>query len=120
MPRVHTKNLSARLGAQHVGVCDVQVVARDRDIEIVFEGQRDRVIQRQIKLALVHQRVDPRGVGQIWRRHLARRVRANGIGKVRHRLAVVQRRNWLGFGSILRCRRGGRLLRPAGDGQRGE
>src|SRR5580700_4246812 len=37
----HTQNLGARLGTQHVSVGDVQVIARDGDIEIVLERQSD-------------------------------------------------------------------------------
>jgi hypothetical protein len=59
----HAQNGRTRLGPQHVGVGDVQVIARDGDVEIVLQRQRDRVIQRQIKLAVVHELVNPRRVG---------------------------------------------------------
>jgi len=42
---VDAQNLSARFGAQDVGIGDVKVVARDGDIQIVLEGKSDRVVQ---------------------------------------------------------------------------
>src|SRR5271165_6802678 len=36
----HAQDRSSRLGTQHVGVGNVQVVARDGDVEIVLERQR--------------------------------------------------------------------------------
>src|SRR5579872_5262429 len=46
----YTEDLSASLGPQHVRVGDVQVVARDCDIEVILKSQGNRVIQRKIKL----------------------------------------------------------------------
>ncbi len=83
---VDAEDGGAGLGAQHVGVGDVQVVARDGDIEIVFERQRNGVIQRKIELAVVHELVDARSVGQIRRRQMPRRVGPDRIRKMRHRL----------------------------------
>src|SRR5579862_6793218 len=59
---VCTKDLSASFRTQNVGVGNVQVIARDGDVEVVFKCERDGVIQRQIQFAVVHKRVDPRGV----------------------------------------------------------
>ncbi len=61
---VDAENVGARLGAQQIGVGDVQVVAGDVDIEIVLERERDRVIDREIDLAVAHQGIDARRVAR--------------------------------------------------------
>ena len=43
---------------------DGQVVARDGEIEIVFERQRDGVLQRNVELAVANQLIEPRRIGQ--------------------------------------------------------
>ena len=97
---------------KNIGIGDVQVVARDGDVEIVLQRQRNRVIQRQIELALVHQRIDACGVRQIRRGQVPRRVRSDRIGKMRHRLGIIQDRQRPRLRRILRRGRGGRLLGP--------
>ena len=89
---MNAQDRSASLRAQHVGVGDVQVVARDGDIEIVFERERNGVIERQIEFAVVHELVDSGGIGEIRRRQAPGNVRSNRIGEVRHRMGVIQDR----------------------------
>ena len=69
---VDAESAGAGLGAPDVRIGDVQVVAGDRDVEIVFERQRDRVVHRNIKFAIMHELVDARRIGQVRRRYMAR------------------------------------------------
>ena len=52
---IDAENLSTSLGAQHIGIGNIQVVARDGDVEIILQSQSDGIIQRKIELAVVHQ-----------------------------------------------------------------
>src|SRR5205807_7069724 len=61
---IDAQNVGSRPGAEHVGLGDVQVIARDVKIEIVFESEGDGVIDRKIYLSLSHERVDTRRVAQ--------------------------------------------------------
>ena len=70
-PGIHAQNVIARLGAQNVCVCDVQVVTRQHEIEIVFQRQRNRVIHRQHDFAVMHQLLNTVGVVQIRWRHIS-------------------------------------------------
>jgi len=45
--RIYSEGRSAGLGAQHVSIGDVQVVARDGDIEIVFKREGNGIVQRR-------------------------------------------------------------------------
>ncbi len=85
---VHTENAGAGFGAPDVGIGDVQVVAGDRDVEVVFERQRDRVVHRDVKFAIVHELVDARRVGQVRRRYVARSVGTNRVREMRPRLRI--------------------------------
>ena len=114
---IHAEGLGAGLGAQDIGVGDVQVVARDGDVKIVLERQRDGIVERQVELAVAHQGIDARGVGQVRRRQVPRRVRPDRVGKMRYRLGIIQDRKGTRFRRVLRDRRGGRFLAPAGDRQ---
>ena len=89
--RAHRSSQDGRPGSrpQHVGIGNVQRVAGDRHVEIVLESERDGVIQREIQLAIAHQGIDARRVSQAWFRQMPRRVRADWIGKMRHRLGIV-------------------------------
>src|SRR6202451_4199442 len=107
---VNAENAGASPGPQHVGVGNVQVIARNGDVEIVFQSQRDCIVQREIKLAVVHESVDTRAISQVWRCKMPWPVRANGIGKMRNGLGVVQHRNRCGLRRILRNRTRGWLL----------
>ena len=50
---------AARLRAQNVHLRDGQVVARDDQVEIVLESEIDGVVQREVELAVAHQRIEP-------------------------------------------------------------
>ncbi len=70
-----------RLGAQHVHLRNGQVIARNHQIEIVFKRQIDGVVQRQIELAVAHQRIEARGVGQAGRRHGLAAIGVEGVAR---------------------------------------
>ena len=119
----HAEDLSARPGTQHVGVSNVEVVARDCDIQVIFECQSDRVIERQIELAIVHELVDAGRVREIGLSHVSGEIGANGIGKMRHGFGIIHHRHGPRFRRILRGGSGGscgRLLAPARQGQHRE
>ena len=69
---VHSPEISARLGAQNVGVGNGDVVAGDRQIQIVLEREIDRIFQRQIELSVTNQLVE---TGRIRQLRLGNRVR---------------------------------------------
>ncbi len=117
---INAESRGAGFRAQDIGVSDVQVVARDGDIQVVLQRERDGVIERQVELAVPHQGIDARGVGQVRRRQMPRRIRSDRVGKMRYRLRIVQDRERLCFRRILRDGRGGRFLGPACDSQRCE
>jgi len=54
------RELPPSFGAPDVGVGNVQVIARNGDVEIVFERQRHCIIHRNVELAVVHELVDAR------------------------------------------------------------
>ncbi len=64
---VYAENGGAGFGAPEVGVGDVEVIAGDGDVEVIFEGERDRVVHGNVELAVVHELVDARRVGQVGR-----------------------------------------------------
>ncbi len=117
MPAVYTQRcLRSSLGTQDVRVGDVQVIARDGDVQIVLQREIDGVIQRQIEFALVHELINARGIRKVWGRQVPRSVRPNRVGKMRHRLGVVQdgqRPGAAGSGAE------DRVLGEASHGQRG-
>ena len=49
----------------HRGVGDLRPVALDRDVEIVLERQRDRVLQREVQVAAAQQRFEAAGIRQV-------------------------------------------------------
>src|SRR5664279_575574 len=51
---------ATRLGTEDVGVGDRQVVASDGDIKIVLDRQRDCVVERNVKLPVADELVEPR------------------------------------------------------------
>ena len=117
--------LGATLSGGNNGMGDFQIVAGDGDIEVVLERKGDGIVQRQVELAVVHQLVDARGIRQVRRSQVSRRVRANWIRKVRHRFGIIQYRNRPRLRRVLRngrcgrCGRGG-ILAPTSDSQRSE
>ncbi len=86
---VHTQDAGARLGAQVVSVCDVEVVARDFDIEIVLECECDRIIDGEINLAIADQRVHARRICEIRHGQFPRLVGLEKVGKGAARFGVV-------------------------------
>src|SRR3984957_10047668 len=112
---IDPENVSAGFGAQHIGVGNVQIVAGDGDVEIIFQRQSDGVIERKINLAIVHQGINARCVGEIRGNHMPWRVRPNRIRKMRYRLRIVQNRQRPCLRRILRTWRRRRFLRPEGD-----
>ncbi len=99
--------------AQHVGIGDIQVVARDGDVEVILQRKRNSVVQRKIQLAIVHELVDARACWPDSVGHMPRFVRRNRVGKMRYRLGIIQHRKRPCFRSILRDGRGGRFLAQA-------
>ena len=57
--RIHSAKEAAGLGAQDVGIGDGQVVARNRQVEIVLQRQSDGILQRNVKLAIAHELLQP-------------------------------------------------------------
>ena len=97
--------------AKNVRVSDVQVVARDRDVKIVFQCQRYSVVHGKINLAVAHDLIYPSGVHQIRWRNLAAFVGRKHIGKRPIRFGVVRDRE------ILRSRRRRRRQRKISLGR---
>ena len=58
-------------GSRIVGLCNGKVVAKVRKIEIIFDGQRNCVPQRDIKLSIADERIKPGRVVQVERRRIA-------------------------------------------------
>ena len=109
---INTENGRTRFGAPDVGIGYVQVVASDRDIEVIFERQRDRVVHRDIEFAIVQKLVDARCVGQVRRRYVARSVGREQVGEGRPGFRVllhIKRLRLRGHGllslHLRRCRR---------------
>src|SRR5260370_37529076 len=111
------QNTGPSSGAQDVGVGDIQVEARDGDIEVVFEREGDGVVERKIEFAIMHELVNTRSIRQIWRRQMPGRIRSDWIREMRDRLGIIQHRERTRFRSVLRSGRDGWLLCPACDGQ---
>jgi hypothetical protein len=109
-------------GPQDVRVGDVEVVARNTDIQVIFEGERNRVIHGQIDLSILHQLIDARGIGKIRGRDVLRGVRSDEIGKMRARFRVVLQHKLLRLRRLGRCCLGGGrgglgILGPTAHGQ---
>ncbi len=85
----HTAHGSAGLGAQDVGVGDGQVIARDGQVEVVFQRHRDGVVQRKHQLAVVHGLIEAVGVACPRLLHHAGRVRGEQVQHVGPRLGIV-------------------------------
>ena len=71
---VDAENGSACFGAPDVSIGNIQVVAGDGDIEIVFERERDGVIHGDVELAVVHELVNARRVREVGRLDVRRGV----------------------------------------------
>jgi hypothetical protein len=118
--RIHAESRGTGARAQDVGVGNVQVVAGDGDVKIVLQRERDRIIERQVELAVAHEGIDTGRVGQVGRRQVPRGVRRDRVGKMRDRLGVIQHRKRPGLRRVLRDRRCGRVLGPTCHGQGSE
>ena len=124
-PGVYAENVRPRLGTQQVSFGDVQVVAREFEIEIVFQSQRDRIVDRQIDLAVAHKGINSRRVGEI---RLGQFLRTVGPQHIRKRglwLRIVLEMNVLksrGLCRRSRLRRRSRnaLLRLGQGGDHGD
>src|SRR6202790_4265009 len=110
---VYAQNGGAGFGSPDVGIGNIQVVTGDRDIEVVFERQGDRVVHRDINFAVVQELVDARRVGHVRRRYAARRVGRQQVGEGRRRFRVLL------HVKRLRLRRHGLLGRHRGRGRAG-
>src|SRR5205807_4173853 len=115
-----TQNRSASTRAQDVGVSNIQRIAGDGDVEIVLERKRNGVIQREIELAIMHERIDARRVRQVRRSQMSRPVWRDRIGKMRGWLRIVQDRDGARFRRRLWRGTGGRFLCPTCDGESSE
>src|SRR5208283_1729605 len=121
-PGVDAENGCAGLGPQQVGLGDVQVIARDVNIEIVLQGERDRVVDGEIKFAVPHQRVDARRVAQVRLRQFRRQIRLQHARKRRAWNGVVlqvdelrlRRLRRQGRGCLLRAKRGRKHQKQCG------
>jgi len=54
---------SAGLGFENRGVRDPRIISLDADVQTVFEGEFDRVLQAYLKLAIVDELLEPRRIG---------------------------------------------------------
>ena len=66
------------IGLQQIGLGDHRVVSLDRDVQVVFERQRDRILKRQVQVSGAQKLLQPVRVRHVDRRHLLRPVRAPG------------------------------------------
>src|SRR4029077_12651857 len=64
---------AASTGFENAGVGDPRIVALDGNVHVVLEGQFDSVLKAEIKLAVMDQLVNSRGV------HEVRRLDGDGL-----------------------------------------
>ena len=88
-PRGHTAHRSSGFSAEEVSICDREVVAGNREVEVVLEGESNGVVQREHQLAVVQQVIDPRTIGKRRRWNLTMQIWRNQKWKVRGWLGVV-------------------------------
>ena len=113
--RSDTVDVTRGLGAEQIGVGQIETVALDFDVDIVFERQSDGVLQRQVQVPGAHQPVQAAGIGVIDRRDVAPLVR---LRKPRIPVRCGRRLQSRGEGSragyeILLCRRRPGRAQPA-------
>src|SRR5581483_10731769 len=80
---------AAGLGAKDIGIGHGDVVACDREVEVVLQRQSDGVTHRQVHLAVANGLVDAGAIREVWRRNITRRVRVDDVEQVRLRRSVV-------------------------------
>src|ERR1017187_3130972 len=83
--RVNAAERSACLGSLNVGVGDGQVISSDRQVEIVLQRQGDRVLQRDIQLAIMYEAFNAGRIVQLRRWHLARSVGVERVMRMGNR-----------------------------------
>ena len=118
VPLLTPSVLPPAVGAENVGVGDVQVIALDGDVEVVLHGEGHGVIHRQDRA--FHRAAAARSAAYCsdQGRHVLWPVRGDRIGEVRARLGVVLHRETLRFWALRRRLIGlGRGLGPGGGGQ---
>src|SRR5215831_3472781 len=55
---INAKDVRAGLCSKQISICDVQVVSGNLDIHVVLEGQCYGVIDREVDLAVAHERIN--------------------------------------------------------------
>ena len=111
-----TAQCVAGFGAQDVGVCNVEVYARDFDVVVVFKSEQDGVGKAEVQLAVAHDVVDAGGVTEarslvVGRGIRRERTRDETFGEVSLQVGVVL----AGLTEVERADRDGRgRLRNAG------
>src|SRR5664280_961301 len=83
-----------------------RVISSDGQIEIVLQRQGDRVLQRDIQLAIMYEAFNAGRIVQLRRWHLARSVGVERVMRMGNRQASGSV-----YGELRRCRRIGRLRR---------
>jgi len=56
-PCIYAAKNSAALGSQHVHIGNRQVITGNRQIQVVLQGQTNRILERQVQLAITDQLV---------------------------------------------------------------
>src|SRR5262249_38686025 len=56
----HAENRTSAICAKDFCVSDIQVVARDRNVQVVLEGQSHCIVHREINLSVTHELVNAR------------------------------------------------------------
>jgi hypothetical protein len=94
---VDAENVCPRLRPQVISVGDVEIVAGNIDVEIIFQSEGDGVVNRKIDFAVAHKRIDARRVAQIRLRHLLPLIGPQDMREDRTRLGVILQVNrlWL-------------------------
>ena len=103
---VEAADHAAALGAQQFGIADGQQVALELDIEIVLDGERERVLQREVEIAGADEFVDARRVLRTHRRSACAECRSGRARDRRLGTAPERRRQACGTfsGPTASCR----------------
>jgi len=75
---------SSCLSAQDVGAGDGDVVARDGQIEVVFQREIDGILQRELDDSVVYEAVEARRVSEIRLGYVRAAIRVDGIPGMRN------------------------------------
>src|SRR5581483_4620973 len=79
---VHTEGDTAGFGAGEIGKGRWQVIAERGQIEIVFDGEGNRILKRDVELSVADQIFEPRRVMQVERRRGAGPIRGKRVAGV--------------------------------------